>query len=448
MSLRPLSDPPHDCEAERAVIGSALMDNRCLDDLFGIVRSNDFFVDQNRKLFSILELLHATRQPVDVTILTSHLRSTNEINNIGTPYIAKLTSAVSSPANATHYAEIVSERARSRRLIAACNSAIQDAYEGKDSKAVAAQLAEELDHIDDASRNREIQTLAAASKTLLERIDNPKTGTLVSSGVACIDHWYGGFRSGGSYVIAARPGDGKSAIMKQICSNVDLRNKAALVVSLEMERYEIAGRILSQRSEIDSKSFEVSENGQNPLTDGEKERLHDEVNRAKSSRLLLHSPIGQQATMRGIAASARIMKAKHDISILAIDYLQLIEKTNLRATDYEHVTECSKACKRIARELGIVVLVLSQLNRANETGGKVRPPRLSDLRDSGSIEQDADGVIALHRTSLNDFKLIVLKWRNDRPGSFDVRFNGELTRFEEPTISPHHEFDDRNYKDI
>ena len=243
---------------------------------------------------------------------------------------------------------------------------------------------------------------------------------------------YGGLRCGGSYVLAARPGQGKSALMKQIANSLDMRGKPALLVSLEMETHEIATRILSERTEIDGKFFEVDENGKSALRPEQIEFLREVVDDARLSVLHISAPKGRAATMEAIAAQARLARAKYGIQLLAVDYLQIMQKSSPRQSDYELVTANSKAFKQLARELGIVVLVLSQLNRENDRGNEPRRPRLSDLRDSGAIEQDADGVIMLHRTTAHgdDFELLIQKWRNDSPGRFNVRLVGKLTKFE------------------
>lgn len=221
---------------------------------------------------------------------------------------------------------------------------------------------------------------------------------------------------------------------------MDLRGKPVLFVSLEMEPHEIAARVISERSGIDGKKFEIDESGECLLNHDDRSKIIEAGNTTTESVMHIAAPTGRRSTMEAIAAHARLMTARHGIKLLVIDYLQLIAKSSPRQSDYEAVTANSKACKRLARELGIVVLTLAQLNRDSEKQQKApRRPRLSDLRDSGSIEQDADGVIALHRKEdgCDDFELLVLKWRNDSPGVFDVRLVGELTKFAPPRIQDH-----------
>ncbi|WP_044304061.1 replicative DNA helicase [Rhodopirellula sallentina] len=430
---------PQDSEAEMGVIGAMLLEPTIVDEILALVRAADFHVEANQIVFHAISLLRADCKPIDITLLTTHLRDVNQYDRVGGgAYLAKLSVSVASVSNAPAYARIVADRAKLRRLIELANETIADAVTpGSDPITLAETMRAKIDQVAaDASGGGGCMTLHAAACQRLELLEHPEQsslGPLLPSGIGCLDDTYGGFRCGGSYVIAARPGKGKSALMKQIANALDLRGRATLVVSLEMEEHEIAARILSERLSIDGKLFEVDEAGVCQIPEPEMQSLRTAVEDCKHSLMRLHAPKGRQATIGGIAALARLMKAKYDIKVVAIDYLQLIHKSDPRQSDYETVTECSKACKQLARELGVVVLLLSQLNRDSEKQMKQpRRPRLSDLRDSGSIEQDADGVIFLHQPNENsdDYELVIPKWRNDSPGMFNVRLVGEFTKFD------------------
>lgn len=430
---------PNDIEAEMGLLGALVLSPTVFDEIAPIVRAPDFYVEAHQLLFNAISLLRADQKPIDITLLVSHLREVGEFERIGgAAYLAKLSGAVANLTNARAYAQIVADRAKSRRIIEIATAAIDEALSPQnDPMTLAGTVRAKIDQVAaDASEGGGCMTLHEAAQLRLELLDHPERsslGPLLPSGIHCIDDTYGGFRSGGSYVIAARPGKGKSALMKQIANALDLRGRATLLISLEMEEHEIAARILSERLGIDGKLFEVDERGVCQVPADQMPDLRAAVDDCKHSLMKIQAPKGRHATMEGIAAIARLMKAKHDIKAVAIDYLQLIHKSDRRQSDYETVTECSKACKQLARELGIVVLLLSQLNRDNEKQQKsARRPRLSDLRDSGSIEQDADGVLFLHQPdeTVDDYELVVPKWRNDSPGLFDLRLVGEFTKFE------------------
>ena len=437
---------PHDAESEMAVIGSMLIDPSVIDDVAVVVRGSDFYDAANAILFDAITLLRADAKPIDIRLVVTHLREIGKFDAVGgAAYLAKLSGSVANASHAVPYARTVAGRAKLRRLTKVAQDAICEASDhGCDPVRLAEAMRASLDQISaDAIDGNRCLTLHDAAKQRLDLLDHPDKsviGPLLATGITCIDECYGGFRSGASYVAAARPGKGKSALMKQIADSLDHRGKPSLIISLEMEPHEIAARVLSQRLSIDGKFFEVDEDGTCQIPDSQMANLRQAVDDCQHSVMHIQAPTGRHATIEGITAFTRLMKAKHDIKLVAIDYLQLIHKSDRRDSDYDTVTKCSKAFKQLARELGIVVLVLSQLNRDNEKSQKSpRRPRPSDLRDSGSIEQDADAVIFLHQPDENsdDFELIVPKWRNDSPGLFNVRLVGEHTMFLPPSIQSH-----------
>ena len=265
--------------------------------------------------------------------------------------------------------------------------------------------------------------------------EKAELGKLISTGLPGLDTRYGGLRAGGLYVIAARPGNGKSALAKQIANHCDLRGRPSLFVSLEMETHEIASRVMSERTQINGRRFEVDEFGQCLLQPQELRSVNRVVAACEHSVLWIDAPRGPRATIEGIAATVRLHRARYGIELVVIDYLQLVAKSHRTQTDYDRATHASQMAKQIARDNGIAVIALAQLNRESERSN--RSPRLSDLRDSGAIEQDADGVMFLDPIgSGNAFHLMVSKWRNEAIGDIPLRFNGALTRFEEPEPEP------------
>ena len=443
---------PHDHEAEQAVIGAMLLhpSGDEITELLRCVGSIDFHCEANRRIYAAIEIMHAARVPIDVVALVSHLRATGDFDAVGgAKYIATLSGAVPNVANGLHYARIVAELALRRHVIEIAHQASDEAAStNTPSRDVLLAMRSKIDRIMAESYGDDqcvtLHDAAAKRYAMMTSPDEQAAGALLGTGIGCLDDTYGGFRTGGLYVVAARPGNGKSALMKQMINAMDGRGKPTLMVSLEMDADEVAARILSERTGIDGKFLEVGEDGRCRLNKAEQSRVQDVVNDCQHSVIEIAAPTGRNATFEAIAAMARLHKARRSIRLLAIDYLQILPKSDPRKTDYQHVTDITKAAKQLARELGITVLLLSQLNRSNERDAKPRRPRLSDLRDSGSIEQDADGVIALHRLTEHqeDFELLTLKWRNDSPGTFPVRLVGELTKFDAPDIEDHPNYQD------
>lgn len=438
------SSPPHDIEVERIVIGQLLLKpTRTIFAMAAkILRADDFFDEPSRTCWSVIELAYNAGKPWDGALIASHLRTSGQLDGIGgAAFMRSLLDTAASPEHVEHYAATVKTKSVLRATIRIATDAVRDAFEfnGDDAGMVLQSLRARVDDaLAESSDDDEVVTLEEAAQKRLQLLEHPEKsnlGKLVASGIDCIDSTYGGFRSGGSYVIAARPGNGKSALMKQIANQADLRQVPTLIVTSEMDDHEVAARILAERTGVDGKFFEVDESGECLMTAEQLRTVREAVGGTSASKMRLYSPTGRNASFPSIAATVRLMVAKFGVRIVAIDYLQLIVKSNPKQSDYEKVTEASQAAKQLARELGIVVLLLSQFNRENDKGGakqKPRRPRLSDLRDSGSIEQDADGVIAMHRIEDEqpEFELIVLKWRNDAPGTFKVKLIGEFTKFE------------------
>lgn len=425
-------------ETEQCLLAAVISNPDTIWETSAIVDASDFVSDHHRRLWEIVTAMDdANESTDDIRRLLSHIRDAGLMEALGgkSEFTKRYTGKEVS-ANATAYAKDV-RRHSARRQLRALAKQFADDIEAADDPIEAANIIRAK--IDDvaayASATTGTMSLHEAALQRLQLIEHPETsdvGKLIPTGIPCLDETYGGLRRGGSYVIAARPGRGKSALMKQILNSLDIRARPSLCISLEMSEEEFAARILSERAQIDGKLLEVDDSGERLLNDVELARLRQVVTDTQHSVIHIRAPRGKAATIEAIAAQARLAKAKWGIDVLAVDYLQLMAKSSSRQTDYEFVTANSKAFKQLARELGIVVIVLSQLNRGGESGGNPRRPRLSDLRDSGSIEQDADGVIMLHqvREHSTDYEMIVAKMRNDSEGSFPVELIGKYTMFQ------------------
>ncbi|TWU24902.1 Replicative DNA helicase [Novipirellula galeiformis] len=438
-----MSDHDHVAETEQCLLAAMISDPDTIQEVSAIVDANDLASYHHRRLWGIVTAMaDANESTDDIRRLLSHVRETGLMEALGGPKsFAKRYVDNEVPANATAYALDVRRHSVSRQLKAIAKQFPDDIEAADDPIKVANIIRAKIDDVVAyASTTTDTMSLYEAALQRLQLIENPEAselGRLVPTGIPCLDESYGGLRCGGSYVIAARPGRGKSALLKQILNALDDSGRAALCVSLEMEPHEFASRVLSERAKIDGRLLEVDDTGRCPLDTDDLDRLRATVTDTQHSVLHIAAPKGKAATIEAISAQARLAKAKWGIEVLAVDYLQIMAKSSPRQTDYEFVTANSKAFKQLARELGIVVIVLSQLNRGGEAGGKARLPRLSDLRDSGAIEQDADGVIMLHQTKEGsaDYLLIVAKMRNDSEGSFPVELVGKYTMFRSREVS-------------
>jgi replicative DNA helicase len=425
-------------ENERGLLAACIMDPSVISTLD--VHASDFVDVAHAELWKLLTRLQSDGIDLrDKHRLLSELRISGVLGRFGgvggfnENYLRGMGPTAR---NAAQYARDVRAASAKREL----TDTLVDLLNQSKTTTAATQLAEVArqrlsDIAASSSSASTCMTFHEAAKQKFDQLNNPDQSPLgrqTPSGLCCLDNQYRGLRAGALYVVAGRPGDGKSALVKQIASSFDVRGMAALFVSLEMEPAEIAERVLSERAGIDGDSFQIGEFGAHGLTMMEMQSVKKVINDSANSKLFISAPKGRDATLEAITAHARMMHAKHGLRLLAVDYLQIMSRSQRGQSDYDLATTNSKAFKQLARELNIPIILLSQLNRSNQKdSAKPRRPRLSDLRDSGAIEQDADGVILLHRCEENkpDFELIVGKWRNGQPSMAKVWLDGAQTRF-------------------
>lgn len=434
VSLRDVltKEAPCDIEAEMAVLGCVLLSG----DVFYSVSNlspNDFFDDANRRIFTAIVLLHDAGEPVDdIRVVVAHLKAVGDFEKIGgTAYLAKLSSSAPTISNIDIYATIVKDHSRRRGIVQAASKAIARSYDHDDPKEIIDELESAHSRIGTGDDNY-TTTLREDGLRRLKILENgADTETLESSivetGFYAIDN-AGGFRGGQHIVIAARPADGKSCIGKQIAFHAIKNGIPSLFVSLEMEQSEVADRVWSEQVSVDGRYIQSM-----CLRDEEKISLREAIQSHGSSDLHISTPVGRDATWSRIAGHAAMLHATHKIGLIVIDYLQLVNPRDDRQTVYEAVTEASKGAKKLARKLKVPVISLAQVGRDSDKGSR-REPRLSDLRDSGSIEADADVVMFAHRITEKkpDFTFIIAKWRNSGLFSFPMKLEGKYTRFVPP----------------
>ncbi len=441
--------PPQNLEAEKGVIGSVLRENGVLSDVLQILRVENFYSDAHQKIFQTITDLYNDGKPVDLLILHEALKQRKYLEDIGgASYIGDLWESAPTAANAEYYARIVRDKALIRNLIHTSTELLRDAYDGVIPADELLGMAErKILDIAEKGTTGETHTL---DKTLIEafnRIDE-RAGkeNLEVSGIATgyvdLDSMTAGLQNHELIIVAARPSVGKTAFALNVIRHVIVHEKLPVFfVSLEMARVEIAERLLSCQSQVDS--FKIRKGNLSSEDIGKLMRAGDQLKgSAKDGYVKLFIDDTPSQSMLRIAANARRLKLRHGLRMVVIDYLQLIEPENRRDPRQEQVAQVSRRLKFLAKELQMPVMALAQVNRASEDR-QDHKPRLSDLRESGSIEQDADTVMMLHRPGRadksvedNTLEVIVEKQRNGPTGQISLTFLKQFMRFENYAPEP------------
>ncbi|MEC7409559.1 MAG: replicative DNA helicase, partial [Planctomycetota bacterium] len=387
---------PFDLEAEMGVIGSVLLLPEVSDEIASL-RPDDFYDDANRKIYETLREMHDNGEKIDITLLVSKLRTAGEYEKVGgAAYLAKLSASVPNAAHAVYYADIVTEKAVFRKLIASSTEILKDSYEQTSSaKELCAQAEQKIFAIMDGRSSQSVHSISDVLHEAMDRMearlrDDYETGS-AESGFTQFDEMTGGLHSGELIILAARPSMGKTALAMNIGEYVSINQKLpVLFVSLEMSGIELADRMLCSLARVNGHRLR---NG--TISADDRERLIRKANEISQAPLFVDD--SPSRTVSEIAAAARRIKRREgSLGMIVIDYLQLIEPDNSRDPRQEQVAKIARRLKGIARELEVPLLCLSQLNRQAEDS-KDHRPRLSHLRESGAIEQDADVVMFVHR---------------------------------------------------
>jgi len=436
-----LSDklPPQNLEAEKACIGSMLLDRDAIEAAIDLLKEDDFYSSQHRIIFSAILELYSQSTPVDIVTITEHLRSKGELDKAGgVVNVSSLLDEVPTSANIEYYAKIIEQKSLLRKLIAAASTVIAISY-GTDSDAYEIIDEAEKRIFDVTERNISrgyfpmneiIKDSIIAIEKLYHRGD---VYTGIPSGFKEFDDLTSGFQKSELIVIAARPSVGKTAFALNVAQNIGiLQKKNVAIFSLEMSKEALVQRMLCSEARIDSqklrKGFLESDKWA-PLTTA--------AGKLADANIFIDETPG--ITDMQLRAKSRRIQSKHGLDIIIIDYLQLmstIKRRNEGRT--QEITEISRSLKALARELHLPLIAISQLSRAVESRGRDKRPILSDLRESGAIEQDADMVVFLYRDELynpntsdiNIAEIIIQKQRNGPTGNLKLRFSKEYTRFE------------------
>jgi len=429
---------PQSIEAERSVLGSLLRDNAVIGDVVQILHTPAlFYLDAHQKIFAAIITLYNDGKPVDTVLLAEELRQRGEIDDIGGyGYLGELWNAAPTAANAEYYARTVRDRGMVRNLIHAGTEILRDAY---DNTSPADELLESAERrileVAESGLTGQTFTLGEALAEAYDRIDARTQGDNLTisglpTGFADLDELTAGLQNSEMVIIAARPSVGKTAFALNLVRNIVVEGGSPVFfVSLEQSRIELAERLLCAQARVDSHSLRKG-----TLPHESMQRLIQAGGQLRDAKLFIDDSPGQG--MLRIAANSRRLRKRQNLRLVVIDYLQLIEPENRRDPRQEQVAQISRRLKALARELCIPVIALAQVNRASEDRQDHRP-RVSDLRESGSIEQDADTILLLHRPERYEpgqhegiVEVIIGKQRNGPVGEITLSYVKQYMRYE------------------
>lgn len=427
--------PPQDLIAEQSVLGAMLMSKDAIADVVEIARAHDFYRPAHEMIFNTILDLYGRGEPADPVTVASELTKRNELQRVGgSVYLFDLLSSVSVAANASYYAQIVRDKAVLRRLVDASIKIAQLGYQGAGDVDDIVDVAQQtIYEVNDGKTSDDYQAIKDLLEPVIDEIEAIQNfggaATGVPTGFAELDRLTNGLHAGQMVIVAARPGMGKSTLGLDFARNAAIRNhQATAFFSLEMSKSEIVMRMLSAEAGLDLSKIRGGR-----MNDDDWGRIVRKSGDISEAPLFIDD--SPNLTMMEIRAKARRLKQRHDLKLIVIDYMQLMTSGKRVESRQVEVSEFSRQIKLLAKELDIPVVALSQLNRGPESRSD-KKPMLSDLRESGSLEQDADLVILLHREDMyksdertGEADFIVAKHRNGSTGTITVAFQGHFSRF-------------------
>jgi replicative DNA helicase len=439
--------PPHNIEAEMAVLGSMLLDHEAISSGIESLDPGSFYKESHKKIFSAIVKLFDENRGVDLVTVVEELRRSNSLDEAGGPaYITNLASSVPTSANFIHYAKIVKEKMLLRNLINAATYIVSGAYNPDQDTDTLLDKAEQM-IFDVSSRKVESRftPFREVIKNSIETIDNlyqrKENITGIATGFRDLDIKTAGLQPSDLIVIAGRPSMGKSALVTCIMEHAAVVDKAAIAFfSLEMSKEQLVQRTLCSHARVDAHKVRTGF-----LSQADWPRLVSAAGKLSDAPIYIDDSPG--ITVLELRTKARRLKAQHDIKLIVLDYLQLMQGPLKADNRQQEISEISRSLKALARELNVPIIAISQLSRAVEQRSDHRP-QLSDLRESGAIEQDADLVLLLLREEYYNpteenkgvAEVIIAKQRNGPVGSLKLAFIGEYVRFENLAKADEEEF--------
>ena len=427
---------PNDTLAEQAVLGSMLSDKDAVQTALETLKPEDFYREDNKEIFAAMEDIYSVGKEVDIITVGEQLKLRGTLERVGgTQNLATLIDNVPTTSNVARYVEIVKQKALSRSIIKVNNDILKVAYDQTEDVDAILEQAEK--NIFEIAQNRNTKDYAIMKDILITTLDNiekmQNKRTRLSgmeSGFYDLDEKISGLNNSDLIIVAARPAMGKSAFVLNIATYVAMHNKVPVMVfNLEMSKEQLANRILSGEAEVDNKKIA---NGD--LSPDEYVKVAEGMNRLAGTQLYIDD--SSVLSPSEIRAKCRKAKLEKNIGLVIVDYLQLMEAKSPSGSRQQEISEISRGLKILAKELDVPVIALSQLSRATEARADHKP-MLSDLRESGSIEQDADIVLFIHRDDYYDqesenknmAEIIVAKNRHGETGTVKLGWEGKYTRF-------------------
>jgi len=428
--------PPQNIDSERALLGSIMLKPEAVYDIMDIVTAESFYSEKHRTIFKAMMELFGKSEPIDLLSLSSRLKEKKHLDQIGgSTYLTEMVNSVPSAANIEHYAKIVRKKYILRNLIDVADHVSELGYdEGEDVETLLDSAEKKIFAVTNSGVARKFTQLKESLAEAWERLDrlhNSKEELRgVPTGFSALDEKLSGFQKSDLIILAARPSMGKTSLALDIARQAAVNHNIPVgIFSLEMGSQQLVDRMLSAEAQVDSWKLRTGKLS----TDEEFQKIRDSLDKLSKAPIFIDDKPGNN--ILNMRSSARRLKSEHGIGLIIVDYLQLMTTNKAYDSMVNQVTEISRSLKSLAREIDVPVIALSQLSRAVEQrGGK---PRLSDLRDSGSIEQDADVVMFIHRDDKqnensdkpNIAEILIEKHRNGPTGKVELYFDERKTSF-------------------
>ncbi len=435
--------PPQAPELEQAVLGALMLERNAVNEAIDILQPESFYVEPHKRIFDAILSLFRDDQPIDILTVTEALKKRGELDLVGGPfYISQLTNKVASSANVQYHARIISQKHILRELIRVGSEMMRDSYDDTaDVFELLDKTEQDLYAITSGNLKRNYEPMSELIQGAIDQIEKAKSQTGgvsgIPSGFTALDKLTAGWQRSDMIIVAARPAMGKTAFVLSMARNIAIEHKHAVAVfSLEMSSTQLVTRLISSESGINAEKLKKGD-----LTESEFGILHQQISRLTNAPIYIDDTPG--LNIFELRAKARRLKSQHNVDLIIIDYLQLMTAggDSRGGNREQEISSISRSIKSIAKELDIPIIALSQLSRAVETRGGDKRPMLSDLRESGAIEQDADIVCFLYRpeyykiyedergSTLGVGEVIVAKHRNGAVDNVRLRFIPELAKF-------------------
>ena len=436
--------PPQALDLEEAVLGALMLEKNAVNDAIDILKPDSFYKDAHQRIYRCIQELFGDSEPIDILTVTTKLKAKGELDMVGGPYyISQLTNRIGSTANVEYHSRVISQKYIQRELIRISSLIIKDAYdETTDVLELLDKAENQLYKVAEGNIRKNYDSMTTIMQQAIAEIDAAREQSDGISGVPTgftnLDKVTSGWQKSDMIVLAARPGMGKTAFVLSMARNIAVQfDQGVAVFSLEMASVQLVNRLIASETEISAEKLRKGN-----LADHEYAQLHARIDKLSKAPIFIDDTAG--LSIFELRAKARRLKQQHDIQIIIIDYLQLMTAgSDHKGNREQEISSISRSIKEIAKELNVPIIALSQLSRSVETRGGDKRPMLSDLRESGAIEQDADIVSFIYRpeyygitedeegnSTIGTGEVIIAKHRNGSLESIKLRFIGHLAKFD------------------